>query len=202
MRPLLDPFSFLVVSLAGWMNQHQQHVIHYLIEENRVLKEQVGNRRMRFSDDQRRRLAARAKKIGRKLLNAVATIVTPETLLAWHRRLIAKKYDGSADRGPGRPRTATEIAGLVTRMANENRSWGYRRIQGALSNLGHLLGFKTIANILKEHGIEPAPERSRKTMWKEFMTRHWEQIVASDFFTIEVWTPTGLKRFIVLFFIE
>jgi len=202
MRALLDPFSFLVVSLAGWMNQHQQHVIHYLIEENRVLREQIGNRRMRFSDDQRRRLAARAKKIGRSLLNQVATIVTPETLLAWHRKLIAKKYDGSANRGPGRPRTATQIAALVTRMANENRSWGYRRIQGALSNLGHLLAFKTIANILKEHGIEPAPERNRKTTWKEFLTRHWKQIVASDFFTIEVWTPAGLKRFIVLFFME
>src|SRR5713101_8132680 len=100
MCPLLDPFSFLVVSLAGWMNQHQQHVIHYLIEENRVLREQIGNRRMRFSDDQRRRLAARAKKIGRRLLNQIATIVTPETLLTWHRKLIAKKYDGSAKRGP------------------------------------------------------------------------------------------------------
>ena len=99
--------------------------------------------------------------------------MTPETLLAWHRRLIAQKYDGSANRAPGRPRTAAEIVALVTRMAEENRSWGYRRIQGALSNLGHLLAFKTIANILKEHGIEPAPERSRKTTWKEFITRHW-----------------------------
>jgi hypothetical protein len=202
MRTILDPFSFVVTSLAGWMNQHQQEVIQYLVEENRVLREQIGNRRMRFSDDQRRRLAAKAKKIARKLLNEFATIVTPETLLAWHRKLIAKKYDGSANRGPGRPRTAADIAELVTRIAKENRSWGYRRIQGALLNLGHLLAFKTVANILKEHGIEPAPERSRKTTWKEFLTRHWEQIVASDFFTIEVWTPTGLKRFIVLFFME
>ena len=183
---VVGPFSFLVVSLSGWMNQHQQHVIHYLMEENRVLREQIGNRRMRFSDDQRRRLAARAKAIGRKLLQEIATIVTPETLLAWHRKLIAQKYDGSSNRGPGRPRTGAEIAALVTRMATENRSWGYRRIQGALSNLGHLLAFKTIANILKTHGIEPVPERSRKTTWKEFLTRHWEQIVASDFFTIEV----------------
>jgi putative transposase len=202
MHAVLDPFSFVVVSLAGWMNHHQQHVIGYLMEENRVLREQIGNRRMRFSDDQRRRLAAKAKKIGRKILEEVATIVTPETLLAWHRRLIAKKYDGSANRVPGRPGTAAEIVSLVTRMAEENRGWGYRRIQGALSNLGHLLAFKTIANILKEHGIEPAPERSKKTTWKEFLNRHWEQIVASDFFTIEVWTPIGLKRFIVLFFME
>ena len=95
------------------MNEHQQHVIHYLVEENRVLREQIGNRRMRFSDDQRRRLAAKAKTIGRKLLHEVATIFTPETLLAWHRKLIAKKYDGSANRGPGRPRTAGEIAALM-----------------------------------------------------------------------------------------
>src|SRR5207253_3170088 len=125
MRALLDPVPFLVVSLAGWMNQHQQHVIHYLMEENRVLREQIGHRRMRFSDDQRRRLAAKAKTIGRKLLHEVATIVTPETLLAWHRKLIANKYDGSAERGLGRPRTAADLAALVTRMAKENRSWGY-----------------------------------------------------------------------------
>src|SRR5215813_6060445 len=149
MLALWDPFSFLVVSFASWMNQHQQHVIHYLMEENRVLREQIGNRRMRFTNDQRRRLAAKAKRLGRKLLNEVATLVTPETLLAWHRKLIAKKYDGSANRGPGRPATAAEIAALVTRMAEENRSWGYRRIQGALANLGHMLAFKTIANILK-----------------------------------------------------
>ena len=101
MRAGLDPFSFVVISTASWINQRQQQLIEYLVEENRVLREQIGNRRMRFSDDQRRRLAARAKKIGRKLLNEVATIVTPETLLAWHRKLIAKKYDGSANRGPG-----------------------------------------------------------------------------------------------------
>src|SRR5262252_3152764 len=202
MRAILDPFSFVVISIAGWMNQHQQHVIEYLIEENRVLREQIGNRRLRFSDNQRRRLAARAKKLGRRLLAEVATIVTPETLMAWHRKLIAQKYDGSSFRTPGRRRTAKEIAALVVRMAEENRAWGYRRIQGALANLGHILAHNTIANMLKEHGIEPAPERRRKITWKEFLNRHWEQIVASDFFTIEVWTSRGLKRFVILFFME
>ena len=188
MRTALDPFSFLVTSLAGWMNQHQQHVIEFLIEENRVLREQIGDRRLKFSDDQRRRLAAKAKKLGRKLLAQVATLVTPETLLAWHRKLIARKYDGSSFRKPGRRRTRQEIEGLVVRMATENRSWGYRRIQGALSNLGHVLAHNTIANILRRNGIEPSPERSRKTTWKEFLKRHWQQILASDFFTVEVWT--------------
>src|SRR5262249_23571594 len=163
MHTVFDPFSFLVVCIAGWMNQHQQHVIDYLIEENRVLREQIGARRMRFNDNQRRRLAWKAKKLSRRLLSQVAAIVTPETLLAWQRRLIAKKYAGSSFRAPGRRRTVKEIAALIVRMAEENRGWGYRRIQGALANLGHVLAHKTIANILKEHGIEPAPERSRKT---------------------------------------
>jgi hypothetical protein len=114
-------------------------VIEYLIEENRVLREQLGNRRMRFSDSQRRRLAAKAKMLGRKLLAQVATIVPPETLLAWHRKLITEKYDGSAYRRQGRPRTAINIIAPVIRMAEENRAWGYRRIQGALANVGHVL---------------------------------------------------------------
>jgi putative transposase len=100
MRAALDPFSFVVVSIAGWMNRHQQQVIEYLIVENRVLREQIGSRRMRFTDDQRRRLAAKASELGRKLLAQVATIVTPETLMAWHRKLIAQKYDGSSFRTP------------------------------------------------------------------------------------------------------
>jgi len=128
--------------------------------------------------------------------------VTPETLLAWHRRLIAKKYDGSRYRTPGRPKTLAEISELVVRMAEENRTWGYRRIQGAIANLGHILAHTTVANILKRHGIEPAPERNRKTTWKEFLDRHWDQLVAADFFTVEVWTCSGLTRFVVLFFIE
>src|SRR6185503_6671471 len=105
MQARLDPFSFLVVSIAGWLNQRQQQVVEYLVEENRVLREQIGNRRLRFSDNQRRRLAAKAKKLGRKVLAQVATIVTPKTLLAWHRKLIANKYDGSAVQHPGRPLT-------------------------------------------------------------------------------------------------
>jgi putative transposase len=124
---------------------------------------------MRFTGDQRCRLAVKGKKLGRKILAQIATIVTPETSLAWHRKLIARKYDGSANRNPGRPRTLSEISDLVVRITEENRTWGYRRIQGAIANLGHILAHSTIANILKRHGIEPAPERSRKTTWKEFL---------------------------------
>ncbi len=106
------------------MNQRQLQVIDYLREENRVLREQLGGRRVRLNDDERRRLAVRAKALGRKILADVATIVTPETLLAWHRKLIARKYDGTAHRAPGRPRAAAGIESLVVRMAEENRDWG------------------------------------------------------------------------------
>src|ERR1035437_6948459 len=192
----------MLIAVSGWMNQRQLLVIDYLREENRVLREQLGGRRVRLDDNQRRRLAVRAKTLGRKVLAEVATIVTPETLLAWHRKPIPQKYDGPAHRAPGRPRTAGEIEALVVRLAQENREWGYRRVEGAMSNLGHERARSTIAQILKRHGIEPSPERSRKTTWKEFLSRHWELIVATDFFTVEVWTRRGLQRFMVLFFIE
>jgi transposase InsO family protein len=202
MTHVLDPFRFILIALAGWMNSRQSLVIDYLREENRVLREQLGGKRLRFTDDQRLRLATRAMGLGRKALAELGTVVTPETLLAWHRRLIAQKYDGSKRRAPGRPRKPEEIEKLVVRMANENRTWGYRRIQGALANLRHDIGRSTIAAILARNGIEPAPERERKTTWKEFLQQHWDLIVAADFFTVEAWTRRGLQRFIVLFVIE
>ena len=135
-------------------------------EENRVLREQLASQRLRLNNDQRRRLAAKAKGLGRRLLAEITTLVTPATSLAWRRKLIAQKYDGSDSRRPGRPRTDGKIESLVVRLADENRDWGYQRILGALANLGHHVARGTIANILKQHGLEPAPERSRKTTWK------------------------------------
>src|SRR5947199_4005190 len=143
MSRMLDPFQFLLIAIAGWMNQRHLQMIEYLREENRVLREQLGDRRLRFNDDQRRRLAVRAKGLGRKLLAEVASLVTPDTLLAWHRKLIAEKYDGHNQRGPGRPRTRKEWQDLIVRMAEENRTWGYRRIQGAISNLGYKIARST-----------------------------------------------------------
>ena len=132
MRSVLDPLQFVVIAVAGWMNQQQQQVIEYLLEENRVLREQIGSRRVRFNDDQRRRLAVRAKKLGRRVLNELATIVTPETLLAWHRKLIAEKYDGSASRMPGRPRIAHRTMRCAIHFP---RCAHARRSQGALIRL-------------------------------------------------------------------
>jgi hypothetical protein len=140
MSRLLDPLQFVLIALSGWMNCRQWQLIDYLREENRVLREQLGDKRPRFTDNQRRRLAAKAKGLGRRVLLELNTIVTPETLLAWHRRLIAQKYDGSKERGPGRSGKPEEIENLVVRLATENRTWGYRRIQGALANLGHEVG--------------------------------------------------------------
>lgn len=198
----LDPLRFIIVVLAGWLNQQQQEVIDYLREENRGLREQLGSRRLRLNDEQRRRLAVRAKKLGHKLLGEIASIVTPDTLLRWHRKLIARKYDGSERRRPGRPAVMQQIRSLVVRMATQNRTWGYTRIRGALDNLGHRAARGTIANILKQHGIEPAPERSKKTSWRQFLEAHWEVLAAADFFTVEVWTRSGLLRVVVLFVIE
>jgi hypothetical protein len=119
MTTSLDPFRFVLIAMSGWMNRQQLELINYLREENRVLRERLGGKRFRFNDDQRRRLAAKAKGLGRKLLQEVATIVTPETLPGWHRQLIAQKYDGSRQRGRGRPRKSEEIEDLVVRIAKK-----------------------------------------------------------------------------------
>jgi transposase InsO family protein len=201
MTNVIQPFHLIIIALAGWLNRHQQVVIDYLVEENRVLKEQLEGHRLRFTDEQRIRLAVKAKLLGRRGLGELETLVTPDTLLAWHRKLIAKKWT-YARKGPGRPRVAQEITDLVLRMARENTSWGYDRIQGALANLGHIVAPNTVKNILKKHGIEPAPERQKRTSWKRFLKAHWEVMAATDFFTIEVWSHRGLATYYVLFVIH
>ena len=137
MSSLSHPLRFLLVASAGWIHQQQRDVIDYLQAENRVLREQLGPLRLRFTDDQRARLAAKAKRLSRRVLRHIVSVVSPDTLLAWHRQLIARKYDGHRRRGPGRPPVMTEIRQLVVRMATQNRDWGYTRIQGALANLHH-----------------------------------------------------------------
>ena len=158
----MSALQLLLVCLAGWLNRNQQLAIEYLQEEVRVLKEQLG-RRPRFNDDQRRRLAAKAQKLRRDQMRRFASIVSPKTLLEWHRRLIARKYDGSCRRSAGRPCTPGEIRELIVKMAAQNRTWGYTRIQGALQNLGHEVGRTTIAKVLVEAGLDPAPDRQKQT---------------------------------------
>lgn len=192
-------WRYLLVAVAGWINRHQLDIIEYLQEENRVLREHLKDKRIRFTDKQRRRLAAKAKKLGRRVLGELETIVTPDTLMRWYRRLIAKKYDSSQKRGPGRPPVMATIRLLVVLFAIENRSWGYTRIQGALKNLGHYVGRGTVANILAHNGIEPAPKRDKTLSWDQFLKAHLDSLAATDFFTVEVWTRGHLIRYLVLF---
>ena len=183
--PLL---TFLLMVVSGWVHRQQLIVIEYLQAENRLLKERLRGKRIRFTDAERALLARKAKAVGRKALLKLETIVTPDTLMRWHRRLVAQKWDYSKRRGPGRPGIMREISDLIVRMALENPKWGYTRIQGALANLRHTVGRGTVANVLKANGIEPAPERGKHTRWSTFLKAHWKVFAASDFFSIEVWT--------------
>ncbi len=197
----LAPFHFLLVCLAGWIHREQQRLIEYLLAEQKVLRELAGPKRLRFTDHHRRSLSEKAKAAGRKALESIETIVTPDTLLRWHRELIARKWT-FARNGPGRPKLAREIAELIVKLARENPTWGFDRIQGALANLGHQLSDTTVKNVLAEQGIEPAPGRSRQTNWSAFIQAHWDTLAATDFFTAEVWTCRGLVTFFVLFVME
>ncbi len=194
--------QFLLLVLAGWVNRQQQHVIDYLREENRVLRARLQGTRLKLSDDERRRLAVQAKALGREALAQVASIATPDTLLRWYRTLIAAKYDSSKKRSPGRPPTAKDICELVVRMAQENPTWGYTRLRGALSNLGLEVGRNTMKRILADHGIAPAPERRKGMSWSTFIKAPWGAIAARDLFTVEVLRPFGLVRYHVLFVID
>jgi putative transposase len=194
------PIQFLLLMLIGWVSRQQEEAIEYLKAENEALLEQLGGKRLRFTDAQRRRLARKAKPLGRRRLYEISPIVTPDTLLRWYRELVAQKYDESARRGPGRPRIAGEIQRWILEMASDNPRWGYTRIQGALANLGYTVGRTTIKRILAENGIDPAGRRP--TSWKTFLKAHWGMIAATDFFTIECITWRGLVRYFALFVID
>ena len=194
MSPVPQVLQFLVVAGAGWINQQPRDVIDYLQEENRVLRKQLGPGRLRFTDAQRRRLAAQATSLGRRVLRDLHTLVTPDTLLRWHRQLIARKYDGRGRRGPGRPRGLDTIRRLIVRMAPENREWGDTRIRGARGNLGQQVARGPLANVRKERGLEPAPERKKRTTWRECLAAHGDVLAAADCFPVAVWTPRGLTR--------
>jgi hypothetical protein len=154
----------LIAMVAGWLQRHQQQAISYLLEKNRVLKAHYDGR-LRLTDTERPRLAALAHPLGRQRLREIATIATPDTLLRCHKRLIAQKFDGSTRRTQlGRPPVAEEVERLAVQMAEENPTWGYRRIQGALANLGHQIDKMTVRNILRRHSIDPAPQRRKAGM--------------------------------------
>jgi putative transposase len=192
----------LLAYITGSVDQELLLRNEYLVTENRILRKQIQGRVL-LSEGERKSLAVIGKQLSKQALADVARIVTPETILAWHRKLIAKKFDGSQHRkAPGRPKVDQELEALVVRMAQENRSWGYDRIVGALAHLGYTISDQTVGNILKRQGILPAPERKKTTTWKEFIRTHMAVLVATDFFTAEVWTLSGLVTYYVLFFIR
>ena len=193
--------AFLLMIFAGWVNRHQLIAIEYLKAENRMLRERLKGRRLRFTDPERALLARKAKALGRKALLELGSIVTPDTLLRWHHQFVAAKWTFVHRCNPGRPAVMMEISALIVRMATENPTWGYTRIQGALANLGHRVGRGTVANVLKRSGLEPAPERGRHTSWSTFLKAHWRVFAASDFLTVEVWTMKGLVTHYILFVI-
>jgi putative transposase len=192
----------LLAYITGSVDQELLLRNEYLVTENRLLRQQIKGR-IRLSDAERKTLAEIGKKLGKQALAEVATIVKPDTILAWHRKLVAQKFDGSQQRrSPGRPPIDQELEALIIHIAQENRSWGYDRIVGALANLGLTVSAQTVGNVLKRHGIAPAPERKTTTTWKEFIRTHMDVLVATDFFMAEVWTLGGLVTYYVLFFIH
>jgi putative transposase len=195
------PWKKMLACVTGEIDQELLAQIEYLIEENRILRNQITTR-LRLTDPERKLLVEKAVVLG-KLMADTVTIVKPQTIMKWHRRLVAKKFDGSTFRTKhGRPPVAREVEELVVNMARDNPSWGYDRIAGALKNLGHTISDQTVGNILKRNGIAPSDDRTRNTTWTSFIRQHRDVLWASDFFTTEVWTCFGLTTFYVLFFIE
>jgi transposase InsO family protein len=169
----------LLAYITGSVDQELLLRNEYLATENRILRNQLKGR-LRLNNDERISLAEIGKQLGRKALEEVAQIVRPETILAWHRKLVAKKFDGTKNRSaPGRPPTPR-----------------------SLENLGHKISRQAVANLLKRHGLVPAPERSKRMLWKDFIRSHLAVLAAADFFTAEVWTTSGLMTYYVLVFMR
>jgi putative transposase len=192
----------LLASITGSVDEELRLRNAYLAAENRVLRRHIKGR-VPLTDAERKTLAEMGQKLGRQALAEIATIATPDTILAWHRTFATQTYDRFPPRqAPGRPKIDRELEALVVRMAHENHAWGYDRIVGALANLGYTISDQTVGNILKRHGIPPAPERMTTTTWREFTRSHMDLLVATDFFTSEVGTWCGLVIAAILCFIR
>lgn len=182
----------LLESVSESLNDHIRLRNEYLLAENRILRNQIDGR-VQLTDSERKELAELGAKLGKKALAEIATVAQPDTILAWNRTCTDQQVDASAPpKSVGRPRVDKEIEELVVRMACENRSWGYDRIQGALNHLSYTISDQTVGNILKRHGIAPAPERKKTVSWREFIGSHWDVLVTTGFFDSEVWGWFGL----------
>jgi hypothetical protein len=192
----------ILAYITGTVDQELLLRNEYLVAENRILREQV-NGRLLLSDSEKKTLAEIGYRLGRKALADVANAAKPDTILGWYRKLVARKFDGSkARRRVGRPQVDDDVEQLIVCMARENPSWGYDRIAGALANLGHRVSDQTVGNVLRRHGIPPAPQRKRTTTWAAFIRAHLAVLAGTDFFSVEVFTLRGLVTYYVLFFIH
>ena len=192
----------ILAYVTGTVDQELLARNEYLAAENRIFKAQLKGR-PDLSDAERGALGEIGHRLGRKVLADIATIARLDTILGWYRKLVARKFDGSkARRYPGRPRIEREVEELIIRMASENRDWGYDRIAGALTNLGYEISDQTVGNVLRRHGLPPAPERKRTSTWAAFVRTHVALLAGTDFFTAEVLTLRGLVTYYVLFFIH
>ena len=192
----------LLAYVTGTINQELLLRNEYLAAENRILRGQIKGRLL-LSEGEKATLAEIGHRLGRRALEDVAATAKPDTILGWYRKLVANKSDGSKfRRSVGRPKLDEETERLVMQMARENPSWGYDRIVGALANLGHRLSDQTVGNVLRRHGISPAPKRKQSISWKDFIRAHRDVLVGMDFFTTEVLTLKGLTTYYVLFFIH
>src|SRR5215510_3679046 len=193
----------LLASITGTVDEALRLRNAYLAVENRLLRNQIKARRLLLTDAERKTLAEIGHKLGRQALQEIATIAQPDTILAWHRTFMDQHEVRSPQRQSiGRPRIAKELEDLVVRMARENRSWGYDRIVGALGNLGYAISDQTVGNILKRHGIPPAPERKKTVTWREFIRIHMAVLRATNFFTSEMWSGFELLISSLLCFIH
>src|SRR5436853_4123612 len=192
----------ILAYVTGTVDQELLARNEYLAAENRILKAQLKGR-LKLSDAERATLGEIGHRLGRKVLGEVVTVARPDTILAWYRKLVARKFDGSkARQGPGRPRIKREIEQLIVRMASENRDWGYDRIVGALANLGYEISDQTVGNVLQRHALPPAPERKRTTTWPAFIRIHLALLAGTDFFTAGVLTLRGVCESDVRFVIH
>jgi putative transposase len=202
-----QPLTMLLAMMAGWLNRHQQQAIEYLKAENSILRDELlkatGKKRILLNDSQKRRLATLGRGLGKKLLGEICTVFSPATIMKWHFKLVAMKYDGTQHRKKyGRPQITDELRNLIIKLAKANRDWGSIRIQGQLKYLGYKVCPKTISTILKKHGLEPDPDRKRQTTWNDFVKSHMQSLAAIDFFSAEIYTFRGLTRYMVLTVID
>jgi putative transposase len=192
------PWKKLLAWATGQIDEALRQKLEFVLEENRVYRTLLDRHspHWRLQDPERKALAEKGKPLG-QLWPDVLTIVEPATLLKWHRQLVPRKWDFSrrCTGQPGRPSISVAIEALVLQFARENPGWGYDRIVGALANVGHQIADQTVGNILKRHGVGATPERKGKPTWAAFIRRHKPALGATDFFTTEVWTPTGLTTF-------